>query len=126
MQAHREGRDVLLAFKDDIAFALKKAYDTDFDDEAIILAKVANIVQRDMMNRNTRTFNGSFDIQCQQNSVPQRLQGLPAVPSSSTGQSLLILNSLFSYLYSRYVVETLRSTKMLCQRPFHGFLLWST
>ena len=50
-----------------------------------------------------------------------RLQGLPAVPSSSTGQSLLILNSLFSYLYSQYVVETLRSTKMLCQRSFHVF-----
>ena len=70
----------LLAFKDDIAFALKKAYDTDFDDEAIILAKAANIVRRDMMNMNTRTFNGSFDTQCQQ----------------------------------------------LCERSFHGFLLWTT
>ena len=75
MQAHREGRDVLLAFKDDIVFALKKAYDTDFD-EAIILPKAANIVRRDMMNMNTRTFSGSFDTQCQQNSVPQTLMAL--------------------------------------------------
>ena len=79
MQAHREGRDILLAFKDDIAFALKKAYGTNFDDEAIILAKAANIVRRDMMNMNTRTFNGSFDTQCQQNSVPQTLMALVAM-----------------------------------------------
>ena len=42
MQAYKQGRDVLLAFNEDIALALQKAYNTGYDDEAIIIAQAAN------------------------------------------------------------------------------------
>lgn len=37
LQAHKQGRDVLLAFNDDIGLALKQMYERDYDDEAMIL-----------------------------------------------------------------------------------------
>ena len=51
MQAHKSGRDVYLAFQDDIVLALNKAYNTNYDDEAIILAKNANIIHRHQLKR---------------------------------------------------------------------------
>ena len=64
LAAHKEGRDVLHAFDKDLGPALRKAYDQDYDDEAICLAKAANIVQRDMLKLEA-TFTGSFDLDCQ-------------------------------------------------------------
>ena len=46
MQAHRQGRDILLAFNEDIGLALKRVSESDFDEEAIILSKAAKIVRR--------------------------------------------------------------------------------
>ena len=48
MSDYREGRDVLLAFNKDIGLALKKAYEKDYDDKAVSLAKAAKIVRRDI------------------------------------------------------------------------------
>ena len=79
MQAHRHGRDVLLAFNDDIGVALKKACETDYDDEAIIISQEANIVRKDLLNMDKSDFNGTFGMQCQQESVPQSLTTLIAM-----------------------------------------------
>ncbi len=76
MEAHKHGRDVLLAFNEDIAIALKTAYDRDFDDDGIILAKAATIVRRDIFSKEKSVFTGSFDNSCQQKSVPQSLTTL--------------------------------------------------
>lgn len=69
LQAHKLGRDILLAFKDDVGPALQKAAKEDYDDEAIHLARAATILRRDML-RQKNAFNGSFDQNCQENSVP--------------------------------------------------------
>lgn len=61
MQAHKQGRDVLLIFKDDVCEVLKRATFLNRDDEGIILAKASKIVRRDMFEtkyRFTGTFNG--------------------------------------------------------------------
>lgn len=69
---HKEGRDVLLVFDKDIGLALRKACDEDYDEEAICLARAANIVRRDMFKMQS-TFSGSFDEDSQTKSVPQSL-----------------------------------------------------
>lgn len=49
LSAHREGRDVLLAFTSDVGSALHKVCDANHDDKAICLARAAKIVRRDML-----------------------------------------------------------------------------
>ena len=72
MQAHKQGRDILLAFDEDIGSALQRVSESDFDEEAIILSKAAKIVRRDPLNTKY-TFDGTFEKQCQKESVPQSL-----------------------------------------------------
>jgi len=45
LSASRKGKDVLLAFDTDVGDALKKACDSDSDEEVIILAKAAQIIR---------------------------------------------------------------------------------
>ena len=44
MQAHKHGRDVLLAFNENIGTVLNNAYGHDFDDEGMILSQAARII----------------------------------------------------------------------------------
>lgn len=75
MQAHKQGRDVLLVFEDDIGLALKNIYKRDFDNEAMTLLRATTIIRRDIMNKKS-TFKGLFANNCQQNSVPESLKTL--------------------------------------------------
>lgn len=59
MEAHKQGRDVMLIFNNDVGLALKKACEYDADSDAIHLAKAANIVRRDIFKMKN-PFNGSF------------------------------------------------------------------
>ena len=72
LSAHREGRDVLLAFASDVGSALRKACDSDYDDDAICLARAAKIVRKDMLKLQS-TFTGTFNKDCQVKSVPNSL-----------------------------------------------------
>jgi hypothetical protein len=69
LEAHKKGRDVLLAFKDDIGTVLSKfeAYD-----EAIIITKAAKILRRRMVDHKS-SFCGTFNDQCVENSMPSVL-----------------------------------------------------
>ena len=60
LQAHKEGRDVLLAFNKDIAFALQQASRSNCDDDTIIHVKAAEIVRRDIRNYKLSEFNGAL------------------------------------------------------------------
>ena len=48
MRAHSHGREVLLMFHKDIGLAIQKAYDGDFDSEAMNIARAAKIIHRDL------------------------------------------------------------------------------
>ena len=72
LQAHKNGREILLAFNEDIASALKEVYERNCDDEAIILAQAASICRREMNNL-TCTFKGNFEAGCQKSSVSSTL-----------------------------------------------------
>lgn len=52
MRAHNKGRDVLLAFEDDVGDALAKACELDSDSDAVHLARAAQIVRRHIFWRN--------------------------------------------------------------------------
>ena len=73
--SNKSKRDVYPAFEEDIGVALEKACKEDDDDEAIVLAHAARIVRRDMFLTES-SFTGSFDEECQQNSIPGSLLAL--------------------------------------------------
>ena len=71
LEEHKQGRDILLAFKEDVAMTIRRARE-DCDKEAMYLARAATIVRGEMMMIEN-SFDGSFDQDCQHNSVPESL-----------------------------------------------------
>lgn len=69
MEAHKEGRDVLLAFHKDIGSALAQVSDYS---EAMALAKAAKILRRHILEHKT-SFNGTFHEGCVQEAIPSAL-----------------------------------------------------
>lgn len=74
LRAQGQGRDVVLAFDEDIGLALGKACKYDSDSDAILLARAAQVVCRHMFN--SKPFTGSFEEHCQLKSVPHSLLAL--------------------------------------------------
>ena len=68
----------MLAFESDIGHVLSAACDMDYDNDAVVLAKAARIIRRDLFDLRSSTdeFSGSFDDDCQTSSVPVSLLGL--------------------------------------------------
>lgn len=75
LQSYTEGRHVYLAFQEDVAVAVKLAYTDQCDDDALCLAKAAKIIRRDIMQCKN-TFDGSFEPDCQEKSVPKSVLSL--------------------------------------------------
>jgi hypothetical protein len=74
-KAYTQGNRVVLAFMDDVGSALRNMCDLDADSDAVHLARAAKIVRREMFKSKMK-FNGSFDIGCQEDSVPVSLMAL--------------------------------------------------
>lgn len=111
LRAHTEGREVLLAYDQDIGAALKQACNEDFDSEALTLAKASKIIRRDVFKLK-QAFNGRFPTDCQETAVPstltalvnmilagpnikeQSVQDKPTSPANQTISQLIVFNSL--------------------------------
>ena len=57
IEAHKQGRDVVLIYNKHIGSALRKAFEHDADDDAIHLAKAAKIVRRDMIKLKNKFYS---------------------------------------------------------------------
>lgn len=75
LSAHSQGRDVLLVFDKDIGDALRKACEQDLDSDGLHLAKAAKIIRREIF-KSQQCFKGTFDPNCEDNSVPAALKAL--------------------------------------------------
>ena len=71
MRAYNRGRDVLMAFEEDIGTSLAKACEQDNNQDAMHIARAAQIVRRHIFGE-AKPFNG-FPEQCQKDSVPKLL-----------------------------------------------------
>ena len=69
LEAHKQERDVILTFDEDSGLALSQA--SDYSD-AIILAKVAKILRRHMLDH-TSKFDGTFHDGCIEEAIPSSL-----------------------------------------------------
>ena len=66
MEAHKQGRDVVLVCNKDVGSAIRKACERDVDNDAVHLAKAANIVRRDMfkLKRQFSSHHSRITILC--------------------------------------------------------------
>lgn len=71
VEAYKSGRDVIIAFQKDIGPVLSS--DTMNYDEAILISKTAGILRKKMLQCSS-SFNGKFDSQYLNSSVPPELQ----------------------------------------------------
>ena len=76
LTSYKDGREVLLAFTEDVAAVMKKATETSSDSEAMAIAKAANIIRRDLLDMEKSKFHDTFESNCQESSVPQSLRSL--------------------------------------------------
>lgn len=74
MRAHTKGKDILMAFEEDLGAALDKACELDSDSDAVHLARAAHIVRRHIFGE-AKPFTG-FPEGCQEESVPPLLLAL--------------------------------------------------
>ena len=75
LQAFQQGRDILLAFNNEIGVVLGKVFDSDADDDAKHLARAAAIVRKEM-SRTKLNFNSEFSPSCQEEAAPSSLKSL--------------------------------------------------
>ena len=64
MRTHNKGRDIMMAFEEDVGSALTKACELDNDNDAVHLARAAHIVRRRMFGE-AKPSNG-FPERCQE------------------------------------------------------------
>lgn len=77
LDAHREGRNVLV-FNKDVGPAIRNACEHDAYSDAIDLARAANTIRRDIFNKKT-SFTGIFDKECHESSVPSSSVALGSI-----------------------------------------------
>ena len=124
IEAYKQGRDVFFAFRKDLGLVLQKSHDA-CDEDAIHLSKAASIVRKDMLAMKYNFDDGSFDRNCQAESVPASLVSLvnmilygPNIETqarnSSKAQAGLTISQLLqynSYLRRRGDVVRVRRNK---------------
>ena len=72
LRAQNNGREVFLVYDEDIGAALQFAVENSNDSNAVHLAKAAQIVRKDMLEKK-QNFDGTFTGSCQKDSVPTSL-----------------------------------------------------
>ena len=76
MQAHKEGRDILLVFAGDVGAAIKLVCQSSCDADGYNLVCAAKMVRQQILQDKPETFNGTFPEGVQQDSVPNTLVSL--------------------------------------------------
>ena len=76
-EEQNDDKNIVIIFKKAIQGMIKDAVQQrNFSEEALILAKVAEIVCKDMFSHKGFTFSGSFTKDCQESTVPASLKSL--------------------------------------------------
>ena len=73
LREFRDGRNIMLAFDDDIGNFLSCHLQSNSDDDAITLANASNIIRREILKMENTIFDGKFKTKCQEDSVPKSL-----------------------------------------------------
>ena len=67
------GKDTFLEFDTDLSNVLKVVYEKDFDEDAFVLSRAANIIRQGLLERESQEFDGSFHHDSQSSFIPKVL-----------------------------------------------------
>ena len=73
LEAHSEGRDILLVPSGTAGKSIRKMCQLNGESETIIMSRVADSIRCDMFTNECPSFDGTFTGDCQQRSVPSSL-----------------------------------------------------
>ncbi|CAG2215325.1 unnamed protein product [Mytilus edulis] len=117
IETYKQGREHLLAFKDDIGPALRRACEEDFDSNYMQIYKAVKIVRSDMMATSSE-FNGTFAADCQEKSVPRSLLTLvnmllygPDITTDSFSQETLSIAQMLIFNSHKRIQKSNRHAK---------------
>jgi hypothetical protein len=120
VSAHPQGRDILLILDQDLGDAIKLANEQDTDADAMHLARAAKIVRKEILKQD-QSFKGTFDTDCQENSIPQSLKALinfilrgpTSQRNTATEESVEVNENQASRSISQLIIynTTIRQTK---------------
>uniref|UniRef100_UPI00358EABF1 uncharacterized protein n=1 Tax=Myxine glutinosa TaxID=7769 RepID=UPI00358EABF1 len=84
-QEQYDGRNTVLIFREGMRNMLKEALkNRDFSEDAVILAKAATIVRKDIFSHQGFKFTGCFSAECQEDSLPSSLKSLVSMILNSS------------------------------------------
>ena len=116
LEDFKEGRDVLLSFKQDVAPNIRIMHEQTYDKDALSLSMAAKIIRQEIFSQDTK-FDGSFDTNCQEESVPQSL--VTFVNSILYGPTLEFKHkSQISLTIAQLIKSNTRQRKGECQTQF--------
>ena len=67
----KQGKTTYLAFDDDLCDVFKTTYEKDFDEDAFILSRAADILRKSLLERELKEFDGEFHLDSQSSFIPQ-------------------------------------------------------
>ena len=106
MKEFRDGKNTYLAFDYNVGNILKSAYEHNDSDDALIFSKAADILQKDIVDKDNETFDGTLSIDCQKNYLLQCLQLFFDIKKTKNLElSLLMILKLIVY-------NTVKATRM--------------
>ncbi len=117
-QAQNDGKNILLIFQQGMQQILQHALNTDYESDAMILAKAASIIRKNIFNSPGFHFSGSFPPGCQQESVPFNLKYLISMllngpnlkdQDSTDSQACLTLSQMIFFSMSKSRHSTIHS-----------------
>ena len=69
----KRGKTTYLAFDDDLCDVFKTIYEKDFDEDAFVLSRAADILRKSLLERESKEFDSEFHLDSQSSFVPQVL-----------------------------------------------------
>ena len=108
MQAHSEGRDIMLVLMKMLVQALSWACEQDSDSGAVHLAQAAQIVRRHLFDH---YYNGFFGRNCQEESVPTLLLALVdmILKDQASRTEIVIAHHKHHFQLHNFLILTLQS-----------------
>ena len=58
----KRGKTSYLAFDDDLCDVFKTIYEENFDEDAFVLSRAADILHKSLLERESKTFDGEFHL----------------------------------------------------------------
>ena len=125
-QDQDDGRNKVLVFQPGMRDMLKQAMKCDSEGDALVLAKAAKMIRRDIIGSKGFHFNGSFPLGCQQASVPTNLNSLISMllngadlkdQASADSQAALTISQTIIFNCQKRQSTSVKSRHSITQEP---------